>query len=102
MPHVVDWTSLAETETGPGVTRRVLDGTGASLVMVRVAAGISAPRHDHPHEQFVQVVSGHGTLETAEGARAFGPGTLFHFPPNTWHQARFDADTVLIETNLAP
>jgi quercetin dioxygenase-like cupin family protein len=46
------------------------------------------------------VVSGAGMLETAQGSRPFGPGSVFHFPPDTWHAAHFDSDTVLIETNL--
>jgi quercetin dioxygenase-like cupin family protein len=72
----------------------------ALLVMVRVPTGTKADRHSHPHEQFVQVVAGSGELETEQGAQAFGPGSVFHFPADTWHAARFDSDTILIETNL--
>jgi quercetin dioxygenase-like cupin family protein len=98
--HCVDWNDIPEEAAPSGVGKRVLPGTGASLVMVRVPAGTEADRHSHPHEQFVQVLSGSGVLETARGARPFGPGSVFHFPPDTWHAARFHSDTVLIETNL--
>jgi quercetin dioxygenase-like cupin family protein len=98
--HCVDWNDIPEEAGQSGVGKRVLPGTGASLVMVRVPAGTKADRHSHHHEQFVQVLSGSGVLETAQGARAFGAGSVFHFPPDTWHAARFDSDTVLIETNL--
>ncbi len=98
--HCVDWTAIPEEVAPSGVAKRVLPGTGASLVMVRVRAGIKADRHSHPHEQFVQVLSGSGELETVQGTRVFGPGSVFHFPPDTWHAARFETDTVLIETNL--
>jgi quercetin dioxygenase-like cupin family protein len=98
--HCLTWTDLPETVAPSGVAKRSLAGAGASLVMVRVPAGTAAGRHSHPHEQFVQVVEGRGTLETEQGSRPFGPGSLFHFPPDTWHAARFDSDTVLVETNL--
>ena len=98
--HCVSWDDITEEISASGVAKRVLPGVDVSLVMVRVPAGIKADRHSHPHEQFVQVVSGAGMLETAQGSRVFGPGSVFHFPPDTWHAARFDSDTVLIETNL--
>jgi quercetin dioxygenase-like cupin family protein len=69
--------------------------------MVRVPAGTKAPRHSHGHEQFVQVISGSGTLETEQGSQPFGPGNVFHFPTDTWHAAEFDSGTLLVETNLA-
>ena len=94
--RVLDWTSAE----GTSPNRRTIDGEHASLVRVEVKAGHKAARHSHPHEQFVQVLSGSGTLETEAGATAFGPGTVFHFPPDAWHAAEFDSDTVLVETNL--
>ena len=99
-PHCLAWDDLPETRAPNGVAKRVLEGPGATLVRVVVPAGVAATRHSHPHEQFVQVISGSGTLETAQGRRAFGPGSLFHFPPETWHAAEFDAETVLVETNF--
>ncbi|GJD48069.1 hypothetical protein OPKNFCMD_0785 [Methylobacterium crusticola] len=99
--HCVAWDALPEVLAASGVAKRSLAGAGAALVRVRVPAGTEAPPHSHPHEQFVQVLAGSGELETAQGRAAFGPGSLFHFPAGTWHAARFDSDTVLVETNLA-
>jgi quercetin dioxygenase-like cupin family protein len=90
-------------ETSPsGVSRRRIAGAGAELVRVEVPAGTKARRHSHPHEQFVQVLSGEGVLETAAGAEAFRPGSVFHLPAAAWHAAEFASDTVLVETNLHP
>ncbi len=100
MPLLQNWNDLAAESAGPDVTRRRLAGAGASLVRIDVKAGVTAGRHAHGHEQFVQVVSGSGTLETAEGCQPFTAGSLFHFPADTWHAATFDTDTVLVETNL--
>jgi quercetin dioxygenase-like cupin family protein len=101
MRYIKSWSEIEEVAAGPSVRKRALPGAGASLVQVTIASGVSAPRHDHPHEQFVQVLSGSGTLTTEEGEREFGPGDIFHFPPGTWHAATFETETVLVETNLA-
>lgn len=99
--HILSWHALPETTAPAGVTKRSIAGAGASLVRVAVPAGAIAERHSHPHEQFVLVVSGSGVIETEQGARAFGPGSVFHLPAGTWHAARFATDTVLVETNLS-
>ena len=96
------WDDLAEAAPSVDVAKRALPGRGASLVRIAIKAGTVAGRHTHPFEQFVQVISGAGTLETEEGTAPFRAGSLFHFPAEAWHAARFDEDTILVETNLAP
>ena len=100
MPILQHWNDLSSEPAGPPVDKRSLKGDGASLVRVEIAAGTKAGRHSHAHEQFVQVISGAGTLETREGRQPFMAGSLFHFPAETWHAAEFDEATVLVETNL--
>lgn len=101
MPVLQHWNDLPAEPAGPPVGKRKLGGVGASLVRVEIQAGTKAGRHSHDYEQFVQVVSGTGTLETDAGRQPFRAGSLFHFPAGTWHAAEFDEDTVLVETNLA-
>ncbi|MGH1570207.1 cupin domain-containing protein [Methylobacterium sp. P31] len=99
--HLTAWEDCAGSVAGNGVAKRTIPGAGASLVRVVVPAGVSAPRHSHGHEQFVQVVSGSGILETEQGRKPFAAGSVFHFPVGAWHAATFETETVLIETNLA-
>ena len=99
--HLTAWDACAESVAASGVAKRTIAGAGASLVRVVVPAGTAAPRHSHDHEQFVQVISGSGTLETEQGRKTFSAGGVFHFPPAAWHAATFETETVLIETNLA-
>lgn len=99
--HLTAWDHRAESVGGNGVTKRTIPGSGASLVRVVVPAGVSAPAHSHDHEQFVQVLSGSGILETEQGREPFSAGSVFHFPAGAWHAAAFWTETVLIETNLA-
>ena len=100
--HLVTWNDAQASPASGGVTKRRIDLPGVSLVTVTVPAGTEAPRHSHDHQQFVQVVSGSGTLTTEQGAGTFSAGSVFVFPTGAWHSARFDTDTVLVETNLAP
>ena len=99
--YLLAWDDHDESIAANGVAKRTIPGTGASLVRIVVRAGTSAPRHSHAHEQFVQVLSGSGVLETDQGRAAFGPGSVFHFPAQAWHAAEFETETVLIETNLS-
>lgn len=100
--HVLGWDEVEAAGAPGGLTKRRIALPGLSLVTVTVPGGTRGTRHSHDHDQFVQVVSGRGTLETEQGERAFGPGSVFAFPSGTWHVARFDDDTVLIESNLPP
>ena len=98
--HCLAWNDRPEDIGANGITKREIPGAGASLVTVRVPAGFRGEKHSHPHEQFVQVISGSGTIETEDGAARFGGGSVFHFPKDAWHRAEFDTETVLVETNL--
>ncbi|MBV8849558.1 MAG: cupin domain-containing protein [Methylobacteriaceae bacterium] len=100
MAHIQEWSATKASVAANGISKQTIEGVGVSLVRVTVPAGLSAPKHHHDHEQFVQVLSGTGELETEEGSRPFGPGSIFCFPTGTWHAARFDTETVLVETNL--
>ena len=98
--HVVRWNERLADPDADGVTRRRLAGAGATLVRIELPAGARAAEHSHAHEQFVEVLAGGGTLTTGAGERAFGPGDVFHFPPDTPHSAEFVEDTVLLEINV--
>ena len=99
--HLTAWDDRTESVADNGVAKRAIPGAGASLVRVVVPAGVSSPRHSHDHEQFVQVVSGSGILETEQGRQPFSAGSVFHFPAGAWHAAAFETETMLIETNLS-
>lgn len=78
--HCLAWDEVAQTVSHSGVGKRVIQGMGASFVMVHVPAGTRAEPHSHPHEQFVHVVAGSGRLNTEQGERTFASGSVFHFP----------------------
>ena len=98
--HVISWEDVPEEVDACGIGRRRLERPGMSLVRVRVPQGIKGTKHSHPHEQVVHVLSGSGQLTTEAGKVAFCGGSIFVFPRDTWHIADFDADSVLVESNL--
>lgn len=101
MPVLQSWNDLDDMVAGPTVSKKIVQGVGASLVRLEIKSGSRADRHAHAFEQFVQVISGGGTLETEKGSERFFAGSVFHFAPDMWHAACFDEDTILVETNLS-
>jgi quercetin dioxygenase-like cupin family protein len=100
LPILRHWERPDDATENAAVKKSMLTGTKASLTRVAIKAGTKAERHSHSFEQFVQVISGSGKLETKEGIQSFSAGHVFHFLPDTWHAAVFEEDTVLVETNL--
>lgn len=99
--HCQSWSEVAESVASNGVRKREMVGAVVTLVQVMIPTGTHAPKHSHGFEQFVQVLSGSGTLETDQGRVAFAADSVFYFPPGTEHAAAFETDTVLVETNLS-
>lgn len=98
-PACYDWPQV-EGETAEGITRKEIGGEGAALKQVTIPAGTEAGRHDHPFEQFIQVISGTGVLQCGAGEVKLQPGTVVHLPAGSWHSAVFETDTVLVEVNM--
>jgi quercetin dioxygenase-like cupin family protein len=96
---IAHWDKVPAEGEGPTV-RKVIRGQGASLKRVQVHAGASAERHSHPHEQFVLILEGSGSLQCEAGEVELRPGTVIRFGPGAWHSAKFDTDMVLVEVNL--
>jgi len=100
--HLYDWNSVAGAEVRDGVTKKSIGGDDASLTLITIRAGTVADRHNHPHEQFVHVLSGHARIKTDDDECEVRAGSVLHLPSNTYHSAVFDEDTVLVEINVNP
>ena len=96
---IYNWDELP-AESAFGVVKHAVQGQGASVKRVEVPAGAVGARHSHPHEQFVVVLEGAGTLACDAGDIKLRPGTVIHFKPDAWHSTVFDTKTVLMEVNL--
>ncbi|MCR6630902.1 MAG: cupin domain-containing protein [Magnetospirillum sp.] len=93
------WDDLPAEETN-AVRRTLFPGEGADLKRVAVPAGTTAPRHHHEHEEFILVLEGRVILTTADGTFPLTPGSVVRLRAHAWHEAVFEADSVLVEVNL--
>lgn len=75
-------------EIFPGIRARVVHSARTSQSWVELDEGASFPRHQHPHEQTVNVLD--GTLElTVDGeAHVLTAGASFVIPPDVPHEGR--------------
>ncbi len=51
-PSAYDWDSVPSEDVMEGVTRKVITGEKAMMVLYHIKDGTVFPRHNHPHEQF--------------------------------------------------
>ena len=96
-----------DMEGAEGVKIRLLihDAEAAPNFHMRqfiVAAGGHTPWHTHPWEHEVYVLSGAGTIVTAEGDLPLRPGQAVYVAPNDDHQFRNAGDEDLTFLCLIP
>lgn len=91
----------AETVPEPAVgvkIRWLIDReTGApnfSMRLFEMGAGGSTPRHTHPWEHEVFILSGAGVVLGDDGERPFKPGDVLFVPPGEEHQFKNTGDEV--------
>lgn len=95
-----DWNAIAEREAGNGVWSKTLVGERVIFRRLRLKAGTEAAPHDHPHEQWLHLLSGHATVRCDDGEHELRPGTMLHLPAHTRHAAFFHEDTEFVEINV--
>ena len=54
-PSAYDRDSVPSEDVKEGVTRKVITGENAMLVLYQIKDGTVFARHNHPHEQFTEV-----------------------------------------------
>lgn len=81
-----------------GLRRQVMSySPGVMLVRHTMKKGWVGPRHSHPHEQMVYVVSGRIRFQHPGGVLEAGPGDSFLVPGNAEHQASALEDAEVLD-----
>ena len=100
MPVIAEFDKLAavpEEQITDKIGRRVISGRQGTMVCWRMKAGAHAAPHQHPHEQFVWVISGAISLRIGAEARTTKPGDIAVIPGGVEHAAFFPEDTEVID-----
>ena len=83
MPVIAGFDKLAsvpEEQITDKIGRRVISGKQGTMVYWRMKAGAHAAAHQHPHEQFVWVISGAIRLRIGAEARTIKSATSPSYP----------------------
>ena len=75
-------------EIFPGIRARVVHSARTSQSFVEIDAGVSFPRHQHPHEQIVNVLEGELEIVTGDETHRLTPGKVLVIAPDVPHQGR--------------
>jgi quercetin dioxygenase-like cupin family protein len=89
--HFLDVQEVTTLKGATGVSKRTLLGKEESapnfyLRRFRVEAGGNTPRHSHPWEHEIYVLSGEGSVMAAGEHSALGEGTAVLIPSGEEHQ----------------
>lgn len=98
----VDWASVAESEPHAGVRAQRVDTAGMTLVRYVFQPGAAYPRHQHPEEQLVHVLSGTLQLELGGETLALAAGDLVHVAGGVPHGARGGATGAVFLNLVVP
>jgi quercetin dioxygenase-like cupin family protein len=82
---LIDLESLEEKELMPGFHGRFVHSDNMTFAYWRVEEGASAPVHDHPHEQLVNVLEGEFELTVKGEKHILTPGKAFVLPSKLPH-----------------
>jgi quercetin dioxygenase-like cupin family protein len=82
---VASFEDLPVDEPFPGVTRRRLDATGATLTSYRFEPGASFPVHRHPEEQLTLIDEGEVMLRVQDRTRQLSRGAWAVIPGGVEH-----------------
>jgi quercetin dioxygenase-like cupin family protein len=77
--------SIESKELIPGFHGRFVHSDNMTFAYWRIEEGASAPVHDHPHEQFVNVLEGEFELTVEDEKHILTPGKVFVLPSNMPH-----------------
>jgi quercetin dioxygenase-like cupin family protein len=85
-------------EPAPGMRVRPFAGSEASTVLhITLEAGATALGHQHPHEQYTLVVSGHYQYTVGHSTTLLKKGDVVYIPPNVWHQGVAETPVEVVE-----
>jgi len=91
----------AFAEVSPGIERHAMHAGAFSVLRIRLRAGARLPQHEHPHEQYIHLLSGRVQVTVQLPDRRAGfmlsPGDGVRLPPWLPHETEALLDSQTIE-----
>lgn len=87
-PQLLRWATHEASNPLPGIAAAVAVGTQLSAAVFTLAADAVVPDHDHPNEEFGQVLSGSLELRWGGQVAVLTAGEGFILPAGVPHGAR--------------
>jgi quercetin dioxygenase-like cupin family protein len=88
---------LPELEISKGILMRAVTAQTVTVGHVRIAAGSPLPKHDHHHEQVVNVIEGELEMIAEGQTHRLVPGKVLVIAPNVVHSGRAITDCRVID-----
>lgn len=85
---LVQLNTVPVKEIFPGIRARVVHTERTSQSFVEIDAGSSFPRHQHPHEQTVNVLEGELEIMVGSETHRLAPGQVLVIPPDVPHSGK--------------
>ena len=92
------WDHVKEEELNPLLARRVIHGEKMTVALIRLSRGVVVPVHQHDHEQFSAVQSGHVSFTVAGEEAMLQAGDMILIPPGAPHTVEALSDSVVLDT----
>ena len=101
--ELLRWSTRESSQPLPGITASVALGAQLSAAVFTLAPGAVVPHHEHPNEEFGQVLRGSLELRWADQVHVLTAGEGFILPAGVAHGARaLDDGCELLECYAPP
>jgi len=91
------WDHVQEEHLNPSLARQVIHGEKMTVALIRLRRGVVVPLHQHDHEQFSAVQSGHVSFKVAGEEAMLQAGDMILIPPGAPHTVEALSDSLVVD-----
>ena len=96
----INWDAMPWTPVRPGVERKAVSGSGATLALHRLMPGHEPKPHAHHYEQIAYIIAGTMRFVVGGDEHLVGPGGVLVIPPNIEHWGEVVGDEPVIKLDV--
>ncbi len=96
------WDHIQEEQLNPSLGRQVIHGEKMTVALIHLRQGVVVPSHQHDHEQFSAVQSGHVSFKVAGEEAMLQAGDMILIPAGAPHTVEALSDSLVLDTFAPP